>query len=773
MADERIIENINKLKALGMNDKDIIDSLVNIGLSKEESEELVLSKEKETELDKKVNDKKEKISDKKQDVVEKKEEVKKPEVKEEKKDEIPDDFFSSKDDSTKNELNKLKEISDSKKDDFDFSINLNDDYIPKTKDLDKENEIELETDDNYIKDTLFEEKPIENNINKEVKQSYKEDSFVNNDDSGNDGLWQKGLLTTINSKLIELESKQKEIEDSLKRKIETEVVKLETFQENTRDEIKKSVKNIISQEVSELNKKIITDLAKFKVTESKINSKIQSIDDNKEKLENTVNSYESIKNDLKQNVIENKEKIDSIITKAEQNITKTMTTMTIKLNQKVKEFDGLISQQSQKNDALVSKTQDNISKIVSTISGKLNEKVKEINNTLSLQTKITEGLVKTTQNNVNNEIKKLNEFQKELVSKIDLKKITERLLELDKYKEQLAKRYDERFDVVKQEFLQKARVSIKSEVDTNISEIRDIKKFVSERTNPKILDEKLSEFEKTASERMRSVFNEISQEKIKEIKEYTESIDKNKEDAINEINEHIKELEKSKDDYHKNRKLQREIDEKVRDLEEKYAKQERLTANLVDETEGKINEQIKKLDNFQKSVVSKIDPKRIYETINEIEEFKVKIAKRFEDKFSDVKQEFLQKARISITSVVKESLDELETVKKEIVEKTDPEIIEKKLSELENFEQGILDSIDSKVMEAIKIYQASLTAQFKEKMDDVEKYKKTLEKTVGLQMRVEDQVKEIEMFKKQFIAVIDENIEKINKNMQMLASYKK
>lgn len=110
MADKRIIENINKLKSLGMSDEDIVSNLINIGLSKEESELLV----------------KDKVEEKKEDT---------------KDDEIPTDYFTKKENkekpkekkevedksSTENELEELRRLSRPKTtESLDFKLDFND-----------------------------------------------------------------------------------------------------------------------------------------------------------------------------------------------------------------------------------------------------------------------------------------------------------------------------------------------------------------------------------------------------------------------------------------------------------------------------------------------------------------------------------------------------------------------------------------------------------------------------------------------------------------------
>jgi len=536
MSDQRIIENIRKLKSLGMPDKEIIENLVNIGLSPDESAKLIndSGKEKEeSELQTKIKE----IKDKP-----KKEKTK--EVTPKKKEEIPNDFFSDDqgeiidspinndtdddilEDDTSKELNKLKNISSKEKnDELSFDIDLKEDK-KEEPDLYKKYK-EDENEDLYKKYVTTNEKPNQVEVN----------------NTGD--VWQKGLLATINSKLTELENKQKSIEDAIKLKIENEMDNIQKYQEKTQQETKQITSKIISSETDKLNAKIVTEVAKLKIAEAKINNKIQIIEEDKGKIQELSKDFESLKKDLKDNIIETKKRTDSI----------------------------------------VSRTEESLSKIITTTTVKLNEKIKEINSTLALQSKITEGLVKNTQNTLSTEIKKLIEFQK------------------------------------------------------------DIK--------------------------------------------------------------------------------------------------------------------------------TQIDPKKIYDKISELEDFKIKLANRYEERFETVKTEFLHKAKIAIKSEIENDLKELNQIKEEVVSKTDPERIEKKLVELRKLEEELVASVDTKIEQSLKIYQASITKEFKDKMVEIDNYKNSLKKSKLLVDELKDKIKEIDKFKQQFIAVIDENIEKMNQNMKILLEQKK
>jgi hypothetical protein len=215
------------------------------------------------------------------------------------------------------------------------------------------------------------------------------------------------------------------------------------------------------------------------------------------------------------------------------------------------------------------------------------------------------------------------------------------------------------------------------------------------------------------------------------------------------------------------------LNEKIKEINSTLALQSKITEGLVKNTQTTIVTEIKKLNQFQNDIKEQIDPKRIYDKINELEDYKIKLAHRYEERFEKVKVEFLQKAKIAIKTEMENELKDLNKIKTEIVSKTDPAIIQKRLEELRVLEEDVINSVDTKIEQSLKIYQASMTKEFKDKMIEIDNYKNNLEKSKDLQRELEEKLKEIERFKKQFIAVIDENIEKMNQNMNLLLQQKK
>jgi len=457
LADDRVIENIKKLQSLGMPENEIVENLVKMGLSKENSKELI---------------NKSKDGDKKVEKIEEIKDLEKEEI-EPTSSEIPDEFFES---NQKLPENKIEEKTIIEKD-FDITDGLEMDKLNKSS-KDQINSLDLETDI----------KPKEST------------SFDTPDNETNSDFWKTGTITTINAKLNELDKKQQNFEEYIKAKVESELKKVNSIQESSQQLIISKIDNAIKDKVAKQNVKIITELTKFKITEAKINTKINTIEEDKKKLVELTTKLEERNNEILHNIDETKKQTDMI----------------------------------------VANTESNISKIISTITIKLNDKIKEINNTLALQSRITQGLVKNTQQSIDKELKKINDFGNKLKSQIDPKKLYDKIQELDNFKQTLANRYDERFETVKIEFLNKAKGAMKLEIQKELDELKKVREEIANKTDPKKLDDKLAELKVFEEHLLSSIDEKISQS----LKIYESSISQEFKLKMKEINQFEKKLEK-------------------------------------------------------------------------------------------------------------------------------------------------------------------------------------------------------------------------------------
>ncbi|MCK9292698.1 MAG: hypothetical protein WCY27_01550 [archaeon] len=555
IADDRVIENIIKLKELGMTNEEIIDNLVKIGLSKEDSQKLIdktEEKNKPKNEDYKVKEKieesnkvkkesedhkiKEESENKKENITSKtKEQENTNTIETKKQNEIPIDFFTSKEEKKRTEIPIIKtetKMPDLKID-TDESITL---PTPKFNSF-EEDTIPLPKFENedYKEETIS--PPKFDNLNFEQKNTF---DNIEPTQENYDSVWQTGILTTINSKLNELEFKQKKFEEDLKQKLSSEIKKINTIQLSSKQMLFDNITEVLSKEKSQINTKVITELAKFKIIEAKLNNKISTIEESKDKLNELIKNAEAKNIAINSNLIDNKEKTKKIIVETQQNITQ----------------------------------------IISTITTKLNDKIKEINTTLALQSRITQGLVKNTQQSV--------------------------------------------------------------------------------------------------------------------------------------------------------------------------------------------EQQIRELVEFEKNIRSQIDPKKLYSKLEELDNFKLTLSNRFEERFENVKIEFLNKAKNAMTKQIEKELEEIKKVRTEIAEKTDPEKITRKLRELKIFEEDLLISIDEKISQSLKLYESSINQEFRSKMNDIKKAESKLQEKLVLADVLQEKIDELDNFKKQFIAVIDKNIEKMNENMKYL-----
>ncbi len=504
IADDRVVENIKKLQELGMSHDEIIENLVRMGLSNTESEELI--KKAEEDINKETQTKNQAKKENKETT--KKEKT--PTTKE-----IPDNFFEN--------------------DEIPASVV----EVPETDLFSEElNNISKGLEMNTLEDVSKGE-PNSGTIDtnsmdvSSLNQDYIPETSFKDPKSENIDIWQKGIITTINMKLTELENKQKTAEEFLKTKMDENTIKLQktitdelsklsSVQVSSRQLLLAKITNDVKTETDRSNAKVLVELTKFKILEAKMGNELA-------KLESEKNTISALSSNLEER------------------------------NKEIKEVSELTSKQ---NELLTQKTQESINKIITTLTTKLNAKIKEINNTLALQSRITEGLVKNTQNSIDGEIKRLIEFEEGIKKQINPKQIYDKLAELDIFKTQLASRYDERFEKVKIEFLAKAREAMKNEVSDELRELKHVRDTIAQKTDPEIINKKLEELRIFEEHLLVSVDEKINQslkiyessltsefkEKLKDIERLEKGIEKDL-DSVNIIKDKIEELNKFKEQF--------------------------------------------------------------------------------------------------------------------------------------------------------------------------------------------------------------------------------
>lgn len=530
--DPRIIENIKKLKSLGMSDKEIKDNLVKMGLSDTDCDELIKSSH--------TNDEKkdEEISFAKPQNTVKKETV----ASAFRTNEIPDDFFNSDSDEISELKNSVQELPDTDKTEItEADSSLPD--ITKDLDLDKLNTTKEDTNiEENISEKIysdFNEKL--NNLEKAKKttiEPLKEpEIFKPQTIKANQNVWETGLATTINTKLSEIEQKQTRMEEYLKTRIDQELEKYKKIQETNKQLLLSKITEMISQQEQAANIQITKQLAMLKIEQAKLNKKIEEINSGKNELETVIGNVNELGTQLQQ-------------------------------NNKV--------------------VQDNLNKLTITTTTKINAKLKEINDILALQSRITQGLVKNTQNAITEEVKKLNDFKEKVSSQINPKELYEKLSELESFKQKLATRYEDRFELVKREFLTKAKDAYKNEIEKQFLELNNVKNTIVSKTDPEIITKKineLSDFQKllleSIDEKISGALNiyesAITQEikgKIRTIDQVSEKLESEikkiqiAQDKINEIDQFKEQfiaiIDKNIEKMNKTMKL---VENKIKDVE--------------------------------------------------------------------------------------------------------------------------------------------------------------------------------------------------------------
>jgi len=448
--DPRIIENIKKLKELGMPKEDIKDNLIKMGLSSMDCEELITvafseEKEKNKQPQKIIEETNVKEKTLSKSTIDAKE--------------IPDNLFSEEIDISTIGMSEIPEKNDTAQDVPDI-----------TKGLDLSG-----LNDSNIKEVTFDEFNLSSQSSKKT-----------NTESTTD-MWEAGLVTTINTKINEVDIRQTKMEEYLKTKIDAEIDKHKKIQETTKQLLIGKINEQVTAEVGVISNQLTKQLAMLKIEQVKLNKKAEEIITSKAEIENLFLRFQESQNQI-------------------NSINKT--------------------------------NQENINKVVATSTIKLNAKIKEINDILALQSKITQGLIKNTQTAIVEEIKKLNDFKDGINKQINPQQLYDKLNQLESFKQQLANRYEQRFDAVKNEFLTKAREAFKDEITKDLKEIRTVKDTIVAKTDPEIITKKIKELEGFEAQLLNAVDEKISQS----LKIYQSAISQEIKGKIKTIDEEIEKI---------------------------------------------------------------------------------------------------------------------------------------------------------------------------------------------------------------------------------------
>lgn len=469
--DPRIIENIKKLRELGMSDKDIKDNLIKMNLSPSDCEEL-LAAASGTVVQEKTED--ETPKEKENKPKEKTSKIPEPEKKEIPKSEdtekildavteLPDNLFDDENPTTPLEEN-------------NFFINSEETELPditKGLDLDKLNNTNINIDEEPVMEEEKEEapKPIKKRTASMIKSidldklnpdklldTKPSEELKSLDSSAN--LWSSGIATTINSRLNEIDSKQEEFEELVKKRISEELDKLKKIQETSKQLLIQRIDEQLTEKTTAVSAQLTKQLAQIKVELIKINKKSEQMSTGRQEVEELIKNLQAIQ----AQVIENN-----------------------------------------------NKSQENINKMIISTTTKLNTKMKEINDILALQSKITQGLIKNTQSTVVEEVKKLEAFKTELEGKINPQQMYDKLNQLETFKQQLSNRYETRFENIKKEFLLKAKDAFKEEIETQLKEMKNLKETIVAKTDPKLISDKIEELDSFQNQLIAAIDEKISQ----------------------------------------------------------------------------------------------------------------------------------------------------------------------------------------------------------------------------------------------------------------------
>ncbi|MFH1255723.1 MAG: hypothetical protein V1494_00375 [Candidatus Diapherotrites archaeon] len=244
-------------------------------------------------------------------------------------------------------------------------------------------------------------------------------------------LWEKGIITTVDSKLEEMRRLKKEIEDEIEKKIEDglkgEVKKINVLLESQRDllvskvnsELEKKTNELTSmidgkiKELKEINSEATHSLSAFK-TEQKMNEKL--VEEANKRLVELDKTRSRIVAEYNASLIESKSKLEDLLKAVDAKISETDERINKALQLQSKINEGLVEDAQQKVENIALMREGELEKA---LREKLKELDEETEKVIQLQSSIDKDLVDKVKQKVEKiELAKENELEKELNKKI-------------------------------------------------------------------------------------------------------------------------------------------------------------------------------------------------------------------------------------------------------------------------------------------------------------------------------------------------------------------
>ncbi|MDO8538380.1 MAG: hypothetical protein Q7S21_05840 [archaeon] len=443
---DAILKDIKKLFDLGVSEEEIILNLKEVGIKQEEAEQLV-------------------------------------------------DQVKSQSSSVQEEMQILTDALPAKK---KPSIDLVVEHPTYSQDADQEQqerqqEVEEELDKKFKKIEEQAEKPKKGS--KKIERIEKPIERISSQD-----VWMKGIITTINAKLGEIEKIQNEIESVVDERIEKamqkEREKIKVLMESKQQLLSSNIDSRMNESIKSVNEKLQRTESGKKLSEetlAQINFKLEEMNKLKAKfLEQTVNDSTKQQGDVKKLLENSKRELDEMQDRLDKSL-ELMTRLT----------EGLVESSEQKFNELWEEKEKETNKKI--------EKLLNMTDTSFLEGKIKEAS---------------SQYLKELRKEMDeLKLAMFEDIEKEKSAESITKQIDEKISELegfKKQFLtviERNTASTQKARDQMFSELEEAKKQML--VKGKAVDDKIAEleaFEKTFAEEMGIAIDKVKEKKAKKKK---------------------------------------------------------------------------------------------------------------------------------------------------------------------------------------------------------------------------------------------------------------
>ena len=590
--------------------------------------------------------------------------------------------------------------------------------------------------------------------------------------------WEKTVMKAVNERVEEMKKLKAELDSVLEQRIRAGL-----------DSEYKKISALINSKTVLMSEKINADLEK----------KHKEID---ELLDKRVKEVLEINEEIKKNLSDMSEweKKYKAVQEEIKDIEKTIQAVRAG---GLKELEGKSKKSVEELLALIKRANDDLKAFIAKTKKEIEAEKISASSEISQLGSETLKSIRTEAEQARGEIKnEKGELLKELREEEE-KRIKELSLELEQKRDATIEKLDEiveeRLDLTQKAF-RELKDKLLSDVETGSQESRaEITEFIAKaQAEMKRLDSRVTKTLELESEVIEDIMNE-AKEKIERVKLESQ---RDLEAKINEqvralkilqskidperASKKIAELERTKDKIRK--EISRKITEKVQGIDKEYAQKIKLKLQELDKT---ISESNKKLD----LIIASADKKA-----KELEFIDKKMSSVLESRLREFEKEYNEKIRPKVEELEKMKIDIISSKERLITQMNSENMKfkqemknsvakyegqlnaltreatllinqkERILKGLEPYSQMDLEKIKKYVLDStLKGVQASIRLSTRASVEEIQKAKEEAKKEVLQSIGVDQiqaQIKQLNLFKQQFLKAIDKNIEQFNKRIQ-------